>query len=611
MAAAQHVLEVLHRRAGENRDRPALRQKVAGRWKTLSWGEYARQVELVARGLIALGHQPGQPVGLLGFNRVEWVASYLGAMAARGVPVGIYTTSSPEQVQYLLAHCEATVVVVEDEAQLEKVRSMKDRCPALRWVVTMEPTSAPEDWVLEFEALLARGEQTSRGEYEGRVERIDPGDLATLIYTSGTTGPPKAVMLSHHNLFWTARQAMSVLGDIGEGERSISYLPLSHIAEQQFTIHLGLMFGLEVWFAQSLDPVTLRQNILEVRPRGLFAVPRIWEKFKAGVEAQVHAYPPHRRAIFARARQVGLCYQSALLEGRAPGPWLTAKHAVFDKLVFARVRRALGLDQGILFGSAAAAISREVLDFWLSMGIVIREIYGQSEDCGPTTANAPGATRLGTVGKPLPGVEVRIAEDGEICVRGPNVFMGYYKDPEATAQALDAEGWLHSGDVGRFDEDGFLRLTDRMKELIVTSGGQKASPQNLEAHLKAEAPLSHAVVLGEQRSYLTAILTLDPQAAPEWARARGLPEQLEALCRHPALLAHLKAHVDRVNATLARWETIKRFEVLPRDFTVEAGELTPTMKLRRQVIARTCADVITRLYASEVSDRVPAPAAAR
>lgn len=590
------MISVLHRRAAELGDRPALRQKVAGHWQTYSWRQYGDLVERAARGLVSLGHAPGEPVAILGFNRVEWVVSYLAAMASRGVPVGLYTTSTAEQVQYILAHSETTVVVVENEEQLAKLRAIKPQLPELRWAITMLPMAATEPWVVSFADLLVKGDQTSPDQYDDRVSKIDPNGLGTLIYTSGTTGPPKAVMLSHQNLFWTAEQAMKVLGNIGEGARTISYLPLSHIAEQQFTIHLALMFGLDVWFAESLEPNTLRQNILEVRPAGLFAVPRIWEKFKAGVEAQVAKYPPHRRAIFAQARKVGLQYQRALLAGERPGPALTAANALFDKLVFQKVRRALGLDEALLFGSAAAPISLSVLEFWLSMGVVIREIYGQSEDCGPTTANAPDATRIGTVGKPIPGVEVKLAEDGEVLVRGGNVFMGYFKDPAATAEVLDAEGWLHSGDVGRFDEDGFLRITDRKKDLIITSGGKNAAPQNLEALLKAAPPLSHAAVVGEGKKYLAAILTLDPLTAPEWAKARGLPTELEVLARHPELLEHVQAHVDQVNARLAHWETIKRFEVLGQDFSTETGELTPTMKLKRKVIAQKYADVLARLY---------------
>jgi long-chain acyl-CoA synthetase len=591
-----NMMAIFHRRVEELGGQPALRRKVNGQWEALSWRQYGDLVQRAARGFIALGLQRNQAVGILGFNRVEWVVSYLAAMGSRAVPVGIYTTSSPEQVQYIVAHSEAPIVVVENEEQLAKLRAVRSKCPALRWVVTMDPPSkAREDWVISFAELLERAVAVPPSAYLERVEEIEPTGLATLIYTSGTTGPPKAVMLSHNNLHWTAQQAVKLMPGIGVGSSVVSYLPLSHIAEQQFSIHLALIFGAQVWFAESLEPMVLRQNIVEVKPAGLFAVPRIWEKFKAGVEAQVATYPRRRQVIFEKARQVGFAYQQALLEGRKPPVTLAAANALFDLLVFRRVRKALGLDQALLFGSAAAPIGRDVLDFWLSLGVVIREIYGQSEVTGPTTANRPGATRLGTVGKPLPGVEVRLADDGEIRVRGPNVFMGYYKDPAATAETLDAEGWLYSGDVGEFDADGYLRITDRKKDLIITSGGKKAAPQNLETQLKAIPPISQAMVVGERKNYLAALLTLDPATASPWAREHGFPEEPATLARDPRFRAYLQEQIDAMNRTLAKWETIKKFEVLDRDFTEESGELTPTLKLKRKVIAEHYRQLIESL----------------
>jgi long-chain acyl-CoA synthetase len=597
------IVDVFHRRVAALGDRPALWRKPrgGGPWQSLSWREYGTLVGRCARGFIALGFEPRQAVTILGFNRVEWVVADLAAMAAGGVPAGIYTTSSAEQAQYIIAHCESPICLVENAEQLAKVRQVKAQCPALRWVVTMDPIPGPrEDWLISFEELLARGDAVAESAYHERVERLEPKGLATLIYTSGTTGPPKGVMLSHENLRWTAEQTVQIIGTQVAGRSMLSYLPLSHIAEQQFTIHLATMHGVQVWFAESLDPMVLKKNIEEVRPAAFFAVPRIWEKFKAAIEAKAREASAGKQKLLARARAIEYAYQLALLDGVAPGLSLALQHAVFDRLVFRKLKRALGLDEALLFISAAAPIGKDVLDFWLSLGVPIREVYGQSEVTGPTTVNRPDCTRLGTVGQPFPGMEVRLGEQGEILGRGPNVFLGYYKDPAATAEAIDGEGWIHSGDVGVFDADGYLKITDRLKDLIVTSGGKKAAPQNLEAMLKSISPVSQALVVGDRKSYLAALITLEPTRALEFAKEKGLPGDLKELARHPALREHLTREIEaRVNPHLARWETIKRFEILDFDFTEEAGELTPTMKLKRKVVTQKYAALIESLYAGE------------
>jgi long-chain acyl-CoA synthetase len=601
------MIDVFHQRVEALAERPALWRKVNGAWQSVSWKEYGARVQRAARGFIALGFAPGQAVCIVGFNRVEWVVADLAAMAACGVPAGIYTTSSAEQAQYILHHCEAPIAVVENDDQLAKIRKVKGECPALRHVVVMDAPKGPrEDWVLTFEELLAKGDGVPVERYHERVAKLSPTALATLIYTSGTTGPPKAVMLSHLNLYWTAKQSIQILGEWLSGASMLSYLPLSHIAEQQFSIHQAVMHEVQIWFAEALEPAVLKKNIEEVRPICFFAVPRIWEKFKGAIEAKLAAASPGKQRLVARARKAEAEYQTALLAGRPPGPLLLLKHALFDRLVFQKLRKALGFDRTRLFVSAAAPIGRDVLDFWMSLGIVIREVYGQSEDCGPTTVNTIKRTRIGTVGAAFPGVEVKIADDGEILVRGPNVCMGYYKDAEATAALLE-DGWLHSGDVGEFDQDGFLRITDRKKDLIVTSGGKKAAPQNLEALLKGIRPVSQALVVGERKNFLAAVLTLDPVATSEWAKNNGVSAVGRELCNHPKLRAHLQAGIDGINATLAKWETIKKFTVLEGDFSIEGGELTPTLKMKRKVVTQKYAGIIEGLYAGEESGRAGAP----
>jgi long-chain acyl-CoA synthetase len=597
------VIDIFHAQVSKLGDRPALRRKV-GRgserhWETLSWRDYGSLVERAARGFKSLGHQPGQPICILSFNRVEWMVGDLAAMAAGGAPCGIYQSSSAEQVEYVLAHSGAPIVLVENAAQLAKVREAKARCPGLRWVVSMDELAGPrEDWLISFAELLQRGEVVAPSLYRQWVDALDPRGLATLVYTSGTTGPPKAVMLSHANILWTVEKKLEVLGSHLTGASALSYLPLAHVAEQMFAIHDAVAHGVTIWFAESLDPATLKANLLEARPAVFFSVPRIWDKFKAGIEAKLAASPKRRQAIFRKAREVGLAHMLARLEGKPVGLGLWLRHAFFDRLVFRRLKRALGLDRAQHLISGGAPLNPEVHRFFLSVGMEIREGYGQSEDCGPSATNREGAHRPGTVGTPLPGAELRLGPDGEVLVRGPHVFMGYYKDPEATAAALDAEGWLHSGDVGELDADGYLRITDRLKDLIVTSGGKKAAPQNLEARLKLISPVSEAMVVGEGRNYLAAILTLEPVKAAEWAKERGLPAEVAELSRHPALREHLRREIDAQNETLARFETIKRFEILDHDFTVENGALTPTLKLRRKVLVERHARLIESLYSA-------------
>ncbi len=596
------MIHVLHRRMEERGEEPALHRRRDGRWEAISWRRYGQLVERFARALIAHGIEPGDRVAILGFNRVEWVVADLGAMAAGAVPVGIYTTSSPEQCAFILEHCSAPVVVVENATQLEKLRAVKHRLPALRLAVLMDPdpVSLQLSWVRGFEAFLADGDEIPEARYRERVAALEPSGLATLIYTSGTTGPPKGVMISHRNLRWTAEQLTTALG-VPEDERVISYLPLSHIAEQLTSIHLALWAGVEVHFADSLEAV--REHLADVRPTVFLGVPRLWEKIQGAILAQVATAPAARQRIFGLAREVGRRYR----EARRPGVGLRLAHGFFDRLVYSKLRARLGLDRCRYAVSSTAPIHPTTLDFFWSLGIEIHQIYGQSEVTGPTTLEVPEARRFGSVGRALPGVELRIAPDGEVLVRGDNVFLGYFRDEAATRESIDTEGWLHSGDVGRIDEEGFLWITDRKKELIVTSGGKKTGPAFLEGLLQAVSPVSHAVVVGEGRKYLGALLTLDPVAAASWASEHGIPfTGVAALADDPRLRAHLaRAIATEVNPRLAQFETIKRFTVLPVEFaTGEEGELTPTLKLRRKATARKYASAVEALYAEPLDPLV-------
>ena len=584
------VNEVLERTVRTHAGRPALKAKRDGQWHATSWQEYRDQARLVARGFLKLGLQPRDGVVIMGYNRPEWFLADLGAILAGGLPAGIYITSTPEQCQYIAEHAEASVAVVESDQYLQVFLSIRDRLPKLKAIVLMAGEAGGEG-VYTWERLLAMGAEVPEADLQARTDAQKPEDLCTLIYTSGTTGPPKAVMLTHHNVTWTAARVRDAY-DVNERDDLLSYLPLSHIAEQIVSLHCPMGAGACSWFAEGMEK--LADNLREVRPQFFFAVPRVWEKMQAGIQAAGAKNPPLKKKIAAWARGLGLQAGEALEAGRKDRPFL---YGLAHKLVFSKVRERLGLDRARICATSTAPISVDTLRFFLSLGIPIMEVYGMSECTGPATFSTPDRFRLGKVGYAIAGTEIRLGEDGEVMMRGPHVFPGYFKNEEATRETLDAEGWLHSGDIGDLDDQGFLRITDRKKELIITSGGKNVGPQILENKLKQIAVVSQAVVVGDRRNYLAALITLDPLRAPIEAEAAGSPHREPVdLAGCAVFRAHLEKQVEEVNRTLARYETIKRFAILPRELSIEEGELTPTLKLKRRVIHQNHAEEIERLY---------------
>jgi long-chain acyl-CoA synthetase len=572
-------------------DEPAYFAKEGGRWRSTSWKTYFDEVKQAARALIALGVQPGQTVCILGFNRPEWVIMDLACMCVGGAPAGIYTTCSKQEVQYIIDHAEASVVLLENQEQWAKVLAEKERLPRLKHVVMMRGAPRIDDpLVLSWEEFLSRGGGSTDEAFFERIDALEPDGLATLIYTSGTTGPPKGVMLSHRNLAWTALVARDLVA-ARHTDRILSYLPLSHIAEQVFSVHGPVTAGYSVYYAESLP--RLPDNLKECRPTIFFGVPRVWEKFHTGIAQKLAEAKGAKLTLLTWARQLGRTVSALRGAGGQPTGLLLAQYLLADKLIFHKLKEALGLGELRVAVSGAAPIATEVLEFGHSLDLRVLEVYGQSEDTGPTSFNQPGMARLGTVGPAVPGVEVKIAEDGEILVRGPNVFLGYYKDPAATAEAL-VDGWLHSGDLGQFDRDGFLTITGRKKEIIITAGGKNIAPKNIEAALKNHPLVSEAMVIGDRRKYLVALLTLDPEALARFGAEHHLGSG--PLHEHPEVLRSLQKTVDEVNETLARVETVKKFKVLPGPFTMEAGELTPTLKLKRKVVYRNYTAEIEELY---------------
>ena len=573
---------------------PACFVKSRDTWTPTSWDGYAREIRQMGKGLIALGVEPGTTAGIIGFNRPEWTIFHLACMSIGAVPVGIYTTNSPQEIEYILGHAESTTVLVENAEQWSKIHQIRARLPKLQHILVMrccEPIDSVA--VTRWESVLTRGDTVADATFDQRLGDLKPEQLATLIYTSGTTGPPKGVMLSHENLAWTAMTTQRAANS-GANDAILSYLPLSHIAEQMFTIHGSATAGYPVYFAQSIDE--LAQNLHEVQPRLFFGVPRVWEKFQSGVAAQLNQTAGFKRALLDWARRVGQQVSALHCRGDHPHGLLKWQYAVARQIVYRKVKTALGLGQARLCVSGAAPIAREVLDFFASLDIVICEVYGQSEDSGPTSSNLPGKTSFATVGMAIPGVEVRIADDGEILVRGPNVFSGYYKDPQATAETL-VGGWLYSGDLGEIDSDGFLRITGRKKEIIITAGGENIAPKNIESALKQSPLVNEATVIGDRRKYLAALITLDPEASATFAEEHGV--DVHNIFQHPTLISRIQQHVDAVNRHLARAETIKRFRILPRNFSIDDGELTPTLKVKRAAVYRNFADEIESMYAAD------------
>ncbi|MDJ0960545.1 MAG: long-chain fatty acid--CoA ligase [Acidimicrobiia bacterium] len=571
-------------------DHPAYFVKRGGAWHPTTWRQYAAEVQATGKALMALGVNPADRVTILGFNRPEWVLMDVGAMSIGAVPAGIYTTNSPAECEYIINHSESPVILLEDHGQWEKINEVRQQLSSLRHVVMMKDADPIDDeLVMSWDEFIAKGEAVSDDDFQARVDGIELDDMATLIYTSGTTGPPKAVMLSHDNLAWTASTGVPAFG-LNASDRGLSYLPLSHIAEQMFTIHIPATIGGSVYYAESID--ALADNIKEVRPTYFAGVPRVWERFYAGVTEQLGHATGVKAKIADWAMGVGRKANALRMRGEAPAGMLAAQEKVADTLVLSKVREALGLNECRTYITAAAPISQEIQEFF-SAFFVLNEIYGQSEDCGPTAMTQPGKTKFGTVGPAFPEVDVRIADDGEILVKGRNVFMGYFKDEAATKETL-ADGWLYSGDLGEFDDDGYLTITGRKKDIIITAGGKNVAPKNLEGGLKNHPLISEAVVIGDRRKYLTCVVTLDEDAAAAYLEKHGLEGPAHESSH---VQAEVQAAVDLLNAEYARVEQLKKFAILPRQLSIEGGELTPTLKVKRNKVAEHFSSEIEAMYA--------------
>jgi long-chain acyl-CoA synthetase len=594
--AGQTVCSLFQQTAAAVPDVEAVKWKAQGEWRALTWQAYAQAVRDLANGLIDLGLQPGEFVNIFASNRPEYYVTDLAILHAGGIPVSLYNTLAPDQIEYVVNHCEAVCIVVENRAFYERLLPVRARMSRVRQIVMMEDAEAyaSDRSIVSYAAVVAAGREPAEPrEFERRWRAVRPEDLATLIYTSGTTGPPKGVMVSHANVVWTA-ESLTRIVPLEPGLRHISYLPLAHIAERMAGYYLHLKSASTCHFCPV--PQEIAQYLADVRPEFFFGVPRIWEKLYYGLTTAIANTPDEGQRAFVQAA-IDACLHTVRLEQQGkPVPGELAERAQNAGMITAMIRQRVGLDAVRLAASGAAPIAPEILEWFHAIGVPVAEVYGQSEDSGPTSWNRRGAVKIGTVGPTIPGVEVRLAEDGELLVRGGNVTGGYYKEPALSAEAFDADGWLYSGDVAVIDADGFIKIIDRKKEIIITAGGKNIAPSNLENMLKQKPLIGQACVIGDQRPFVSALVVLDAESAMPWARAKGLATELARLAEHPEVLAEVQSYVDDVNQHLNNVERIKKFTILPAEWTVDSGELTPTLKMKRKVVNQRYAEFIERMY---------------
>lgn len=597
--SADTIPAIFLKQAARLRTRVALRRKEFGIWRRITWDDYALHVRWVGHALLAMGLQKGERVGVIGENRPEWLYSDLGIQSAGGISTGIYATSSPEQVHYILDHSEARVVIVEGEEQLDKLLDVRGRLPRLERIIVMDPEGLhafSDPMVMMFGEFLTSGrrhEEEQPHALDDRIAGLTPDDVGLLIYTSGTTGPPKGAMLTYGNVRFEVEASLQPI-PATEHDEVLSYLPLCHIAERSFSMFLSVHHGYTVNFSESVEAVP--ENLREVRPTILFSVPRIWEKLYSGIALGMKDADWLKRVAFALASKIGRAYAARRLARQSIPLGLGLAYALARVAVLMPLRHRLGLDRVRIALSAAAPISPDVLRFFWGIGVEIREIYGQTEGTAMTTAHRIGDVQLGTVGKPMKGIEVRIAPDGEILARSGGVFKGYFKDPELTARTI-VDGWLHTGDVGEFDPHGNLRITDRKKDIFINAYGKNIAPQYVENKLKFSPFVNDAVVIGDGKKYLTALIVIDEDNVVKWAQDHRIPfTTFSDLSQSPDVRKLIAAEVEAVNRTLSSPEQVKKFAMLPKRLYQEDGEVTPTMKVKRKAIMEKFGDIVAALY---------------
>jgi long-chain acyl-CoA synthetase len=575
----------------------ALREKHLGRWREWTGEQYAARAARAGLGLLELGVLPGERVAVHSENRPEWLLADLGIQGIGAVTVGIYPTSPAAEVEYLLAHSEAVVLIAEDEEQLDKALAVRHQLKKLEKIVVIDPRGVralnDDPMLMTYDDLEKLGEEREQAEWAERVAALDPSEPALIVYTSGTTGPPKGAMISHANLLAAAEAFDQAFGGSASDE-VLSYLPLCHIAERLTSAIDALASGYVVNFGEGGESFV--SDLQEIQPTLFLGVPRVWEKMLAGIQIRMADASRLKRLNYGFwLRQGERLARKRMKGGLNPVDRLV--YALGWLMLFRTVRQKLGLARIRVALSGAAPVAPQVLEFFWALGVPVREGYGQTEGTALATFTPADDVRIGKVGKALPGVELRIDDDGEILVRSGGVFLGYLKNPEATKETVDAQGWLHTGDVGELDGDGFLTITDRKKDIIITSGGKNISPSEIENKLKVSPFVREAVVVGEKRKYLTALIGIEADTVGNWATRKGIGfTTYRDLSEKPEVRQLVQEWVDEVNKELAQVETIKQFALLPKELDHEEGELTATQKVKRAAIAEEFADLIEAMY---------------
>jgi long-chain acyl-CoA synthetase len=595
----QTVPGVLNETVRQNKDRVALRTKDLGLWRDITWGQYHEKACHVGSALLSMGFEKGDTACIIGDNAVEWVMADMGIQCVGGVCVGIYSTNAWQQVEYVVTHSDAKFLFVENEEQLDKWLMFRERTPLLEKVIVWDTrglTSFKDPQVMTFEALLEKGAAAHRESpklFQEHQDKVLPGDSAVIIYTSGTTGPPKGAVLSHRNVTWTADAVAGTLA-IYKTDQVLSFLPLCHIFERLFTVFIHLRHAYTVNFVEKPD--TVMQNMMEVSPTVGYAVPRIWEKYYSNVMIKMADATWMKRMVFKMALKIGERQADLVMDFKSIPLVQKILFSLAYFAIFRKLKERLGFERIRVAISGAAPISKEVLRFFQSIGMNLIEGYGQTEGTGVTTLSPEGKVRFGTVGQALEGLDIKIAEDGEILVRSPGVFKGYYKSDEATAETIQ-DGWLLTGDVGELDKDGFLSITDRKKDIIVTAGGKNITPQYIENKLKASIYVNDAVVIGDKRKFLSCLVMIDEDNVVKFAQDNKIQfSTYKDLTQHQAIIELIDADIKKVNQTLARVENVRKFTILPKRLYEEDGEVTPTMKIKRKIVNEKFRDIIEAMY---------------
>ena len=593
------VPRVFNKTVDQNGSRVALRTKDLGIWHDITWNTYHDKAKKVGCALVSMGFEKGDTACIIGDNAIEWVMADLGIQCVGGVSVGVYATNAWQQVEYVVNHCDAKFLFVENEEQLDKWLMFRKKTPLLKKVIVWDTKGLlafTDPMVMTFEQLIEKGSKVDEEHptlFKDYQAKVRPDDLAVIIYTSGTTGPPKGAMLTHKNVTWMPGAIDGTL-KIYKSDNVLSFLPLCHIFERLFSVFISLKFAYTVNFVEKPD--TVMQNMMEVSPTFGYGVPRIWEKYYSNIIIKMDDATWFKRLAFKIALKIGQKRADAVMNFKTPGLFDKGLYIIAWFTVFRKLKERLGFENIRVAISAAAPISKEVLRFYQSIGMNLIEVYGQTEGTGATTVSPEDKTKFGTVGRPLKGIDIKIAEDGEILVRSPGIFKGYYKSDEATAETI-IDGWLYSGDVGEIDADGFLKITDRKKDIIVTAGGKNITPQYIENKLKASIYINDSVVIGDRRKFISALVMIDEDNVMKFAQDNKIQfSTYKDLTGNEKVIALIDEEVKKVNKTLARVENIRKFTILPKRLYEEDGEVTPTMKIKRKFVNEAFKELIEGMY---------------